>query len=293
MTAAIDLHIHTTASEDGHTPPAEVFALAKKLGLETIAFTDHDTTAAVHEGLSLASRYGIDFLTGIEMTATCNNVDVHILGYFIDPDDAGLLSTCKATRDSRVGQAADRVRMMRSLGFDIDFDRVMAVAAGRPPTSSIIMEVLRESFRKKPDRRLAPYIDGAKSASPGLSLFLDYFTPGKPAYVGVDTIDSADAVGVIRRAGGLPVLAHPGRLAMEIVDKVLTQGFEGIEVFSTNHTPEDERFYLDMARKCGLVVTAGSDFHGPGRKTAPLGGVRAGGVLMVDALRERHARILG
>jgi hypothetical protein len=182
---------------------------------------------------------------------------------------------------------------MQRLGFDIDFDRVMAVAAGRPPTSAILMAVLKESFRRKRDEKLATYIEGKKSGSAGLNLFLDYFSPGRPAYVPAETIDSADAIKVILSARGVPVVAHPGRLAAETVLAVINEGAEGIEVYSSNHSAGDEAHFAALAAEKGLVATAGSDFHGPGRKTAVLGGLRGGTVAMVDTLHERHRRLFG
>jgi hypothetical protein len=182
---------------------------------------------------------------------------------------------------------------MREMGFDIDFDRVMEVAAGRPPTSAILMTVFRESFARKRDERLAPYIDGSKSASPGLNLFLDYFSPGRPAYVPAETISSRDAIRLILAAGGVPVIAHPGRMDPAVTETLIGSGAEGIEVYSSNHTPEQEAFYAGLARERDLVATAGSDFHGPGRKTAELGGLRGGDVSMVAALRARKKKLHG
>jgi len=290
-TSKIDLHVHTNQSEDGELSPREVLALAAEKGLSAIAFTDHDTTAAVDEGQNLAPGLGIDFLPGVEMTTLLGNIDVHVLGYLLDWKDSALGAACARTRESRVAQARLRVARMRQLGFDIDFDRVLEVAAGRPPTSAILMKVLRENFARRRDEKLAPYVEGDRSDSPGLNLFLDYFTPGRPAYVPAETIDSAKAVEIILGARGVPVLAHPGRLAVKTVEALVSCGVAGIEVYCSNHTPEEEAFYLAFASERKLLVTAGSDFHGPGRMTAPLGRLRGGDVSMVGALRERRRKL--
>jgi len=293
VTAAIDLHIHTAASEDGELPAGEVVRLALEAGLRAIAVSDHDTTAAIDEGLAAAREAGLDFLPAVEMTTVLGDKDVHLLGYLVEWKDSMLLAACETTRKSRVEQAKGRIAKMRAMGFEIDFDRVMEVAAGRPPTSAILMAVFRESFKRRRDERLAPYIEGPKAASAGLNLFLDYFSPGKPGYVPAETISSADAIRVILGARGVPVLAHPGRMAVAEVEAIVEAGAEGVEVYSSNHTPEQEAFYAAFAEERNLVSTAGSDFHGPGRKTAALGGLRGGDVAMVETLRHRHRRLFG
>lgn len=293
MSADIDLHIHTSASEDGELSAREILILAGERRLKAIAFTDHDTTASVGEGRKLSEDSGVRFLPGVEMTSLHGDIDVHILGYFIDWRHEGLLAACERTRISRVEQARGRVRKMQALGFEIDFDRVLEVAAGKPPTSAILMKVLRENFACRRDEKVAPYVEGQRSDSPGLNLFLDYFTPGKVAYVPADTISSREAVALIEAAGGLAVLAHPGRLPEGVRNELAESGVAGIEVYCSNHTAEDESFYLAFARERGLLVTAGSDFHGPGRKTAQLGGLRAGDMSMVEALDEAHSRRFG
>ncbi len=230
MTSQVDLHIHTSASEDGELSPREVLTLARERGLHAVAFSDHDSTAAVEEGRALAGEYAMTFLPAVELTTLHRGKDVHVLGYFVDPANVALLAACEATRSSRVDQARSRIDRMRALGFEIDFDRVMEIAAGRPPTSAILMAAFRDSYAAHPDRRLRPYIDGARSDSPALNLFLDFFTPGKPCYVEAETLASREAVPLILGAGGVPVLAHPGRLPVEIVEDLVSAGFGGIEV---------------------------------------------------------------
>lgn len=293
MTATIDLHVHTSASEDGELSPREIMDIARANHLAAIAFSDHDSTAAIDAGLVAAREFSIDLLPAVEMTTLLADINVHILGYLLDWKNAALLAACEATRVSRVEQARQRIAKMQALGFEIDFDRVIEIAAGRPPTSAILMKAFKESFARKRDERLAPYIEGAKSNSPGLNLFLDYFTPGKPGYVPAEAISSRDAIRLILDAHGVPVIAHPGRMAVEVTEALVAAGAQGIEVYSTNHTPEQETFYEAFAHKRSLVITAGSDFHGPGRRTAPLGGLRKGDMAMVDALRERHRELLG
>jgi 3',5'-nucleoside bisphosphate phosphatase len=293
VTSTIDLHVHTVASEDGELSPREIMSIAAERRLAAIAFSDHDSTASVDAGIAAAREAHIDFVPGVEMTTLFDGKDVHILGYLLDWKDAALLAACEATRVSRVEQARGRIAKMKALGFEVDFDRVMEIAAGRPPTSAILMKAFRESFAHRRDERLAPYIEGDKSNSPGLNLFLDYFSPGKPGYISAEAISSRDAIGLILNAYGVPVVAHPGRMAVEITEALVASGAAGIEVYSTNHTPAQEAFYETFARERGLVITAGSDFHGPGRQTAPLGGLRGGDTAMVDALRERHRRLSG
>jgi predicted metal-dependent phosphoesterase TrpH len=244
--STIDLHVHTTAS-DGRNTPAEVVRLAVELGLSTIALTDHDTTAGLPEAQSTAAEYDLKVLNGIELSSESDVGEVHILGYCIDPDHAGLQSMLRKLRDARVDRARRMVDKLRELGVIITWERVQALAGegaiGRPHVARALKEAghvrtLGEAF----DRWIAN--DG-------------------PAYVPRFRLTPEAAIALIREAGGVAVLAHPALSGnLSLVPQLVEAGMSGLEVYYPEHSPSDQEKLLGLCEQYGLFPTGGSDFHG-------------------------------
>ena len=242
----IDLHLHTTAS-DGTDTAAELVRACRAAGITTMAVTDHDTTAAIAEAAREAARAGVDFVPGIEITAAWRGTDVHVLGYFFDPSSAVLASFLDA-------QIADRLRRARAVG-----DRLASLGA------PIDMEALISRLDGRP--LLRPHIAGALveagHADDGVEAFERYIGEGRPAYVARQGATPAEAVAIIHEAGGIASMAHPGVTRQDgLIPGLAAAGLDALEVYHTDHAPEDAARYLALARRLGLAVTAGSDFHG-------------------------------
>lgn len=247
----LDLHLHTTHS-DGSLAPGEVLDLAHKAGVTALAITDHDITTGIPDALSAGELLGIEVIPGVEISSRYGENELHILGYFLDWQDAELHRRLAALRDSRHRRNPLIVERLRSLGIDIGYDEVRALAGtdavGRPHIARALME--------------KGVVTSAKEA------FDRFLAEGKPAYVPRDLPDPAEAIGWIKAAHGVAVLAHPtwvrasGDQLFELVRQLKSGGLDGIEAHYSTHTHRQTREYLSLAKQLGLLVTGGSDFHG-------------------------------
>jgi hypothetical protein len=242
----IDLHLHTTAS-DGTDSPAELVCACREAGITTMAVTDHDTTAAIREVARGAERAGIGFVAGIEITAAWRGSDVHVLGYFFDPESPALRAFLGTQIADRIRRARAVGERLASLGVPIDMEALIARNQGRP--------VLRPHF--------AQALVEAGHAEHEWDAFDRYIGEGKPAYVARQGATPAEVVAIIRQAGGISSIAHPGVTAQDaLIPDLASAGLHALEAYHTDHTTEDTARYLALARQLGLAVTGGSDFHG-------------------------------
>lgn len=247
----LDLHLHTTHS-DGSLSPTEVVALAHKAGVTALAITDHDITAAIPEALAAGRQFGIEVIPGLEVSSWYGDSELHVLGYFLDWQDAALNERLAALRDSRHRRNPKIIERLQALGIDIRYDEVRALAGtdavGRPHIARVLMN--------------KGVVGSAKEA------FDRFLANGGPAYVPRELPSPAEAIRWIKAARGLAVLAHPtwvrtteGTLT-DLVRQLKADGLDGVEVHYSTHTPRQTREYLDLAKRLNLLVTGGSDFHG-------------------------------
>ncbi len=252
---AVDLHIHTTAS-DGLETPEEVVARAAGQGLKAIAITDHDTVAGVDEAIRAGSRFGIEVIPGIEINTNYKNSEVHILGYLLDYKSDILLEQLGhigKQREERIGKIVDR---LNDLGVNIKMEEVLLTAGdsivGRP---HIARTLVAKGVVSSTDR-----------------VFDEYIGEGKIAFVPRYGLTPIEAIGLIKRVGGVPVLAHPGLMNHDgLIEELVVAGLQGLEVYHSDHTPEQSVHYRRLAVDHGLVITGGSDYHGAELKHRPMG----------------------
>jgi predicted metal-dependent phosphoesterase TrpH len=268
----IDLHLHTTAS-DGRCTPRELVERAAAAGLSVMAVTDHDTIASVPEVQAHAHARGINAVAGIEITAVESGHDVHMLGYFLDPENASLsrfLAAQRATRIARVEAIGERLAALR-----------MPVNL-KPLLEEARRETGRSIGRPKVARALiaAGYVKDTREA------FDKWLGRGCPAFVERSGAAPEEVIAIVHRAGGLASLAHPGRTDIDRrLDALCRAGLDAIEVYHSDHTPGDIARYARVARTLGLLVTGGSDFHGD-----PAHGLEPGGsTLPADEWDRLHA----
>ncbi|MBW3620598.1 MAG: PHP domain-containing protein [Actinobacteria bacterium] len=247
-----DLHTHTLLS-DGTTTPEQNVQAAVELGLEGLGVTDHDTTAPFERALAAAEGTGLEIVPGTEFSAELDESSVHVLGYWVDPADGPLQTEMDRLRNERSRRAEQIVARFNDLGIAITFARVQELAGaapiGRPHIARAVIET------------------GA--ASEPTEVFDRWLQDGGPANVPKYAVDPVRAVELIRGAGGVAVVAHPGLygrggagLAAEVIEAMAAAGMAGIEADHPDHGDEDRARYRDLARALGLVVTSGSDFHG-------------------------------
>jgi predicted metal-dependent phosphoesterase TrpH len=282
----IDLHIHTTASSDGQHGAEEIFEMSRGLKLEAIAFADHNSAASVGEGLRISREFGIEFLPCIEINTHYKEYDFHLLGYFIDHRDERLLRWLAGLGVDKKRKIRQRVRQLRELGFTLSVGDVERLSVGREPTGVSYLNALLAREENREDPRLKVYIDGERSDSPYLNFYLDYLAGGRPASVPIRFISTPEAIQVVRSLGGITILAHPAQVKDERLYDLIGAGLEGIEVYSSYHGKEDEDYFKGVCDRFGLLVTAGSDFHGREIKpNVPLDGLRGGSYELVEKLR--------
>jgi predicted metal-dependent phosphoesterase TrpH len=248
---AVDLHTHTNRS-DGTFEPAELIRLAAERGLDAVAVTDHDTTDGLREAEAAGAEHGVEVVPGVEFSAEHLGASVHVLCYWMDASHEGFQAELSRLRDDRFRRGELMVDKLQALGFDVSFERVREIAKGgnivRPHVAQAMVE--------------AGIVASEEEA------FERWIADGRPAHVPKHALDPVDAVALIRQAGGLCVLAHPGMwgdqtaVPDELIEAMTGAGMAGLEVDHTDHSPEQRERYRAMAADLGLVVTGGSDCHG-------------------------------
>ena len=249
----IDLHTHTTAS-DGTCSPDELVRLAAGAGLTVIAVADHDTMNAVPAATAAARDHGLEVVPGIEITSVLDGRDVHVLGYFVDPDFPELQALLLRHRQERMARARDIGHRLARCGAPIDVDALLAAA---PPNAG------KALARPQIARALIEHGHVATVAE----AFDRFLGETCPAYVPHTGAPPHDVIGLIARAGGFSSMAHPGTTNRDDqIAPLRDAGLDAIEAHHSAHTPDLTARYLDLARQFDLAVTGGSDFHGPGTR---------------------------
>lgn len=247
-----DLHTHSQAS-DGMQPPAENVKLAKQRGLSAVALTDHDTVAGVAEAQRAGREYGIDVVAGVEISTRAGGKDIHVLGYYVNTEDEKFLERLRGLREAREERNHLIIAKLQELGLEISWQEVID-GLGRPlePDESIGRPHMADVLVRK------GYAADMRDA------FNRYLAEGQPGYVSVPRVAPEDACQWIKDAGGAAVIAHPGLYRDdELVRRILVDAHpDGIEVVHSDHGPEEERRYAELAREFGLIQTGGSDYHG-------------------------------
>ncbi|MFC1989534.1 PHP domain-containing protein [Chloroflexota bacterium] len=274
----VDLHIHSTAS-DGLLSPAEVVRKAAQLGLTFIAITDHDSINGIVPALEAAKAFlQLTVIAGVEVSTVIPKGEVHVLGYYLDYTSLELLTTLEKMRSSRRGRAQGMVAKLRGLGIRIEWQRVQEIAGsssmGRPHIAQAMLE--------------KGYIASIKEA------FTKYISRDGPAYVEREKMSPAEAVELILRANGLPVLAHPFTIddSESMIVELKTAGLVGIEAYYNSYTPEEVSKLVNLAKRHGLIASGGSDYHGlDDRNETMIGGanVPTESVEQLIALTEQRA----
>ena len=269
----LDLHLHTTFS-DGSRSPTDVLTLASKAQVTALAITDHDTVNGLPEAIQAGRALGIEVIPGIELSSRWGNTELHILGYFLDWNDVELRRQLTRFQDARHVRNPRIIEKLNALGIHLTYADVKTLAGdasvGRPHIARVLIE--------------KGYVTSAKEA------FDRYLADGAAAHVPRELPEPAEAIAVIRAAGGVPVLAHPSWLdrsegIYKICEQLKAVGLGGIEVHYSTHRPEQTAAYLDVARRLDLLVTGGSDFHGVTKPDIEVG-IGRGQLKVPEALLE-------
>ncbi|WP_020201470.1 MULTISPECIES: 3',5'-nucleoside bisphosphate phosphatase [Cupriavidus] len=256
-----DLHCHSTVS-DGMLSPRDVAARAHAGGVAFWALTDHDEVGGQSEARAAAEALGMRFVPGVEISVTWAGQTVHIVGLQINPACPALVEGLAATRSGRAARAQDIGDALAAIGIEGAYEGALRYV-GNPDLIS------RTHFARW-------LVDQGRCKTIS-DVFSEYLGEGRPGYVGHRWARLADAVGWIQAAGGIPVMAHPGRYDYTqlqhdaLFDEFVQLGGAAVEVVTGSHTPDQYRKYADVARRYGLLASRGSDFHGPGEGRTELG----------------------
>jgi predicted metal-dependent phosphoesterase TrpH len=255
----VDLHVHSTCS-DGTTRPLDLAKKGAALGISVMSLADHDTTEGVADFLVSCRRCRVAGVSGVELSAEFGSV-LHILGYRYDPDHPELKKEFEELRRGRDVRNREICLRLQKLGHDVSIEEVEAEAHGEVVARPHIARVMVRKGRV-PDMA---------------SAFVRYLAHDAPAYVPRYRLSPERCIGIIRKAGGVAVLAHPGQTTgdPDVLRKILRElkslGLWGLECMSSRHTPEQVFTYLRIASELALFPTAGSDYHGDNRPGVSMG----------------------
>src|SRR3989454_3409641 len=267
----IALHTHTTAS-DGLLAPEPLVALAHDAGVGVLAVADHDSTDSVDPAITAGARVGMEVIPAVEINTDVHESEIHILGYYVDHHQPWFQEFLGRLRDGRLNRAAKMVEKLNAMGVRLDFARVRALAqgaVGRPHVARALVE--------------AGVVSSTEEA------FEKYLGRNGPAYVERMKLSPPEAVQVILRTGGVPVLAHPGWGGKdEVIPALAETGLESLEVYYPDHTPAMVTRYLEIAKRVGLLVTGGDQFYGGGLAPKVAPGDAYLPARVSEKLRERH-----
>jgi len=286
----IDLHIHSNYSDDADYSIEELIKMAKDKGLKAIAITDHNLTDGIDEALELTARDELEVIPGVEFDTRYGDNTLHILGYYIDWHSPKIKELLGGYEEAKKEQFYDRVNKLQELGYQITPEEVLDKSKNDRPLGGFIAEVLLSKRESKNDKRLRAYLTGDKSDQPYFNFYLDFFKTGGKADIPCWKPSSKDTIRLIRELGGVAVLAHPGATLSyrdeDVLDDLMVAGLQGIEACSTYHNQQELEGFNKLAKDKGLLITAGSDFHGHLKPKIELGEVVGNDYQIVEKLRE-------
>ncbi len=252
----VDLHIHTTYS-DGVFSPEKIVDTAIDAGLDAIAITDHDNVLAYPIAVNYAKKIAtegnkyLEILPGVEINTIYKNIEIHILGYFMNRDDNDFKEMLKSQQKARIEQTEQILHLLnKKEGIHVTFDKLKSLVAeggsiGRP--------------------HIAKAITMAGGTSSVMEAYSKYINDDSDVYVQRKTITPHEAIEIIYDAGGIPVFAHPFDVedAENLIKEFMHYGLRGVEAYHRKHSPAMVEYYSSIAEKNGLIITGGSDFHAP------------------------------
>jgi 3',5'-nucleoside bisphosphate phosphatase len=247
----IDLHTHTTAS-DGRRTPADLVAYAASSGVTVLGVTDHDTVAGCGPAAATAAAHGLEIVAGIEISAVRDDLDVHVLGYFIEAQFAPLLAFLAEQRRRRIDRVRRMIERLAARGIVLDAEAIVEPGV-HDPSKSVGRPAIARAL-----------VAGGHVATMD-EAFGRWLERGAPAFVAREAATPEEVIGRIHEAGGLASLAHPALLGRDDwIPALAAAGLDAVEAYYTEHDEAQTAHYLAMAARLRLAVTGGSDYHADG-----------------------------
>lgn len=258
---SFDFHCHSNVS-DGFLPPEALVAQAAERGIKHLALTDHDDVGGLARAHDTARALGMRFTRGVEISTGWEGASIHLVGLDFDPANPELLAGLATIREGRITRAKKMGDLLAEAGIPGTYEGALRHASN----PSLISRA-----------HFARYLVEIGVFREPKKVFSRYLAPGKPGYVHYETAQAFECLSWIKAAGGIAVVAHPGRYDMNgaamqrFLSRFKEEGGEAIEVSSSSHTPNHTRHFAQLARKFGFYASGGSDFHGPPESFAHLG----------------------
>jgi hypothetical protein len=253
-----DLHLHTVFSDGTYTPDGLILE-AHRQNLSTIAVVDHDSVDGIDPTIEVAKTGGIELIPGIELTAECEGQEIHILGYLIDYKNPELREKLDFLKKNRLERIYKIAKKLNEIGVKLDVQGVFALAKfGTVGRLHIARAMVKQGL-----------VGSAAGA------FTKYIGDKCPAYVCGFRFSPLEAISLIKKVGGIAVLAHPYTLRNdELIPQFIDYGLMGLEVYYPEHTQGMINFYLNLAKSYNLLITGGSDCHGDAKPEVKIGSVK-------------------
>ncbi|MEG0094338.1 MAG: PHP domain-containing protein, partial [Erysipelotrichaceae bacterium] len=271
----IDLHMHSTFSDDGEFNVEEIFRLAAKRGVDLISITDHNSAKANLIAERMSKLYHVGYIPGIEIDCQYKGKNLHLLGYNIDfkSDLYNKIENDNLTKEKDA--SLKRVTLWEEYsGMKLDIDALLKNNRFQTIPGEMIGEQLMNNPEYQNEPILQPYITGDRNDMPYVNFYWDFFSQGKPCYVDIRYPDVAVVTKLVKATGGIPILAHPyANFAddIQVVREILALGVEGLEIFSSYHNKKQMSELLKIANEEKCLITAGSDFHGKNKPQIQIG----------------------
>lgn len=275
----IDLHMHSNISLDGEFSPEILAKMCVESGLKVVSLTDHNSVRGVKRMETALEGTGIHLVKGIELDCCFEGVDLHLLGYGIDVEQAAFREVEEGILAQKRRFSGFRMDKMKEMGFYFQKEEAEKLAQDGIIIPEMLAEVIFKDDRNKGNPVLEPYMEGGTRAdNPYVNFFWDFFSQGKACYAPVIYMSFKEAMDLIHAAEGICVIAHPGPVLGrdgERAARMAAMGIEGIEVYSSYHSGEDIVFWGELAQELGLLKTRGSDFHGKNKPSVRLGEIKS------------------
>ncbi|MHC1684286.1 MAG: PHP domain-containing protein [Clostridiaceae bacterium] len=271
----IDLHMHSSYSDDGEFTPRELVDLCLERGIKYFSIADHNSVKAIKETKEYCEDKEIEIIPSVELDCTINGVNLHLLGYGVDYNSEIFNEIEESIISQEQSASKKRMELVRKLGIDFSDDVIKSLSKNGVVNGEMIAEAAMEFDKDKINPLLKPYYDGgSRSDNPFVNFYWDYCAQGKPSYVEVKFITLQEAIKIVEENGGVPVLAHPGNNVKEndnLLEDIIACGIKGMEVYSSYHKENQIEYYKRYAIKHKLIMTCGSDFHGKTKPSITIG----------------------
>lgn len=274
----IDLHSHSIASLDGEHTPKKLIDLATKNNLKYYAITDHDDVSSLSSAINYAKNFNIRFIPGIEISAIIEDTPIHITAYNIDYNNEGFKKRNEFVRQANASWGKKLIQKALEYGFKFNPDDVYSIRDDNLICEELVGEIILNDERNNNDERLLEFRKGGKFCdNPSFNFYKEFTTLGKPLYVPYTTnMPIAEVSELIHSTHGKMFLAHPYhniKYSEELLNKIISYGIDGIEVFSSYHDKDATNYYYNKAIENNLYMSVGSDYHGKSKPSIKLGSI--------------------